>query len=274
MKYIFAFKHYNYAGWLIIHVDDLMKLELVCPNDYKQFCSGNFVVRKTINPFSAIALDQAYEQNNAIIKEIGGAVGLLSKDIDSALRRREVAGPEIYRLLEEYEQLYNITSNDNKGKRLEDYTEFQKTFFNDTQKSIFCFNKICNPFEENRLVVLDTGDVMNSDVETCLANLVERNEERYKEFYKHRLVTCDIPSTDTIKTYKLDLPGNVTTKSAKSTMQAAQLKSGEKFAKAATFSIPYGEEQVERVFSNEVTNFPSALTKGGSMHHSSKSADF
>ena len=34
-------------------------------------------------------------------------------------------------------------------------------------------------------MVLDTGGVMNSDVETCLANLLERNEERYKEFYKH-----------------------------------------------------------------------------------------
>ena len=61
-------------------------------------------------------------------------------------------------------------------------------------------------------MVLDIGDVMNGDVETCLANLLERNE-RYKEFYKHRLVMCDISITDTIKTYSLDLPGNIATKS-------------------------------------------------------------
>ena len=54
-------------------------------------------------------------------------------------------------------------------------------------------------------------------------------------------------------------------------MLATQLKSEEKFAKATTFSIPYREEQVKRVFSNEVTNFPSALTEGGPMYHSSKS---
>ena len=54
---------------------------------------------------------------------------------------------------------------------------------------------------------------MNGDAETCLANLLKRNEERYKEFYKHRLVIYDISITDTIKTYSLDLPGNVTTKS-------------------------------------------------------------
>ena len=164
---------------------------------------------------SAIAFDQAHEQNNAIIKGVGVAVGLLSKDMDSALRRWEVAGPEVCRLLEEYERLYNITCNINKRKHHEDYTEFQKTFFNDTQKLFFWFNEIRNPFEENRSVVLDTGDVVNSDVETCLANSLERNEERYKEFYKHRLVICNIRITNTIKTYKLDLPGNVTTKSGK-----------------------------------------------------------
>ena len=60
MKYNFAFNHYT--RWLTINVGDLMKLELVCPNVYKEFCSGNFFVRKTINPFSAIALDQAHEQ--------------------------------------------------------------------------------------------------------------------------------------------------------------------------------------------------------------------
>ena len=94
-------------------------------------------------------------------------------------------------------------------------------------------------------MVLHTGDVMNSDVEACLANLLEINEERYKEFYKHRLVIRDIPITDTSKTYKLDLPGNVTTKREKAQLQATQLKRKEKFAKAATFSMPYHEEQVK-----------------------------
>ena len=139
--------------------------------------------------------------------------------MDSALRRWEVAVPEVCRPLEEYERLYNITSNGNKGKPHEDYTEFQKIFFKDTQKLFFYFNEIRNSFEENRL------DVMNSDVEACHANLLERNKERYKEFYKHGLVICDIPITDTFKTYKLDLPGNVATKSEKAQLQATQLKS-------------------------------------------------
>ena len=86
-------------------------------------------------------------------------------------------------------------------------------------------------------MVLDTGDVMNSDVETCLANLLERNEEINKEFYKHHLKIFDIPITDTIKTYKLDLTGNVTTKSEKAQLQPTELKSEKTFAQATTFSI-------------------------------------
>ena len=61
MKYIFAFNHYNYARWLSLHVDDLLKLEYTCPDVYKEFCNGHFVISKTENPFSSIAIDQVHE---------------------------------------------------------------------------------------------------------------------------------------------------------------------------------------------------------------------
>ena len=101
MKIIFTFSHNNYTQWLTIHVDDAIKLELVFPYVHQEFCSVNFIVRKTINPFSAIALNQADEQNNTVITGVGSAVGLFSKDMDSALKRWEVARPEVCRLLEE-----------------------------------------------------------------------------------------------------------------------------------------------------------------------------
>ena len=49
------------------------------------------------------------------------------------------------------------------------------------------------------------------------------------------------------------------------------MKSKKKFAKAATFSLPFHEQQVKTVFSNEVTNVPFVLTELVSMYHSSKS---
>ena len=49
----------------------------MCPDVYKESCNGYFVVSKAENPFSSIAIDQAHKQNNAIIKRVGGTVGLL-----------------------------------------------------------------------------------------------------------------------------------------------------------------------------------------------------
>ena len=53
VKYIFALNHYNYARWL-----DLLKLEYTRPDVYKEFCIGHFVIIKTENLFSSIAIHQ------------------------------------------------------------------------------------------------------------------------------------------------------------------------------------------------------------------------
>ena len=79
-----------------------MKLLVVCPEIYQEFCAGDFVVQKYLNSFSSIALEQAHEQNNAVIKGVGKAAVLLSSGLDAALRRWEVAGLEVCELLPEY----------------------------------------------------------------------------------------------------------------------------------------------------------------------------
>ena len=85
---------------------------MTCPDVYDEFMLGNFVLQKTDKPFSAIALDQVHEQNNATIKGAGGVIDLFSSDIESALRRRDVAAPDICRLVSEYEQLCKVKGND------------------------------------------------------------------------------------------------------------------------------------------------------------------
>lgn len=51
--------------------------------------------------FSSVALDQAHEQVNAVVKGEGGAVGLTENP--SALRRWMIAGPEVARMVQEFE---------------------------------------------------------------------------------------------------------------------------------------------------------------------------
>ena len=55
------------------------------PSMAQEFKNGHFAVHKTEKKFSAIAIDQAHEQNNKIIKGDGGAIGLTEDP--SALRR-------------------------------------------------------------------------------------------------------------------------------------------------------------------------------------------
>ena len=67
----------------------------------KEFSAGKFVVTKTERKFSGLALDHAHEQNNDIVKNNGGAVGLTGNP--GALRRWAVAGPEMARLCNNFE---------------------------------------------------------------------------------------------------------------------------------------------------------------------------
>ena len=72
------------------------------PGVFAGFRKGRFVVKKTTHVFSGIAIDQAHEQNNA-------------------LRRWMVSGPEMARLIGEFEVStkkrnktdYDITSKGN-----------------------------------------------------------------------------------------------------------------------------------------------------------------
>ena len=61
---------------------------------HSEFLNGKFVVKKTAHSFSALAIDQAHEKNNASVKGDGGAVGLT--EYPAALQCWMVSGPEIF----------------------------------------------------------------------------------------------------------------------------------------------------------------------------------
>ena len=63
-------------------------------------------MNKTAKRFSAMAIDQAHEQNNAMVKGDGGAVGLTENP--NALRRWMLSGPEMARLVNEFEAGHGI----------------------------------------------------------------------------------------------------------------------------------------------------------------------
>ena len=71
VPYFFANNIVNYARWIPIHFRDMMSLEQQHPDVAREFHKGNFVIHKSRREYSALAIDQAHEQNNAVIKGDG-----------------------------------------------------------------------------------------------------------------------------------------------------------------------------------------------------------
>ena len=85
LPWFFALSHTNYACWLPVHLRDMSALQQTAPGVFLQFEKGLFTVHKSPRRFSAIAIDQAHEQNNGMVKGDSGTVGLAKNP--RALRR-------------------------------------------------------------------------------------------------------------------------------------------------------------------------------------------
>ena len=97
--WFFSMDHTHYSRWLPVHIRDNM----VCLKDthQSQFMQGHFTVQKTGYSLLSIALDQNHEQLNEIRKGFGGAKWLT--ETPGALQRWMIAGPEIERLINEFD---------------------------------------------------------------------------------------------------------------------------------------------------------------------------
>ena len=168
------------------------------PSVYEAFREGHFTVQLSGNTFSRVAVDQAHEQNNAKVKGDGGAIGLTENP--TALHRWMVAGPEMVRLLEEFESSKKSASY---NLHHEQTKHAQQSFFNDVKQLSDTIEKMGNPFADFSpdLVVLDTRDIMDPLVsDTVRRKLETLGEEQYQTFVNERLTGNTTLLTDPIKT--------------------------------------------------------------------------
>lgn len=56
VPWMFALDHTHYSRWLPVHIRDMMELSEKHPAILEEFHAGNFVVHKTSNKFSAMAI--------------------------------------------------------------------------------------------------------------------------------------------------------------------------------------------------------------------------
>ena len=132
IPYFFANNNVNYARWLPIHLRDMLSLEQHHPQLALEFQIGNFIIHKSDREFSSLAIDQAHEQANAVIKGDGGVIGV-TEDA-SALRRWMVAGPEVSHLVEQYEATSGVKGKAKCTKHHEQTVRDQKLFIEKVSK--------------------------------------------------------------------------------------------------------------------------------------------
>ena len=158
----------------------MMSLEQQHPEVAREFHTGNFVVHKSRREFSAIPIDQAHEQNNAVIKGDGGAVGLTEDP--GALWRWMVAGPELSRLIAGYEAMSGVKDAAISSKHHEQTLSAQRSFLEKAEALHTVLKEMGNPFQEDSagLLVLDTKNI----ADPALAELVGAHQHRGQEEFQ------------------------------------------------------------------------------------------
>ena len=150
IPWMFALDHVHYSRWLPFFVQNLKELPIRHQEVHKQFLAGKFTVQKTNRKFSSISDDQAHEQNNKIIKDDGGAIGILHSP--KALMRWMVGGPEVARMISQYNE--SMKDDPDSRSHHENTVAFEKRFRKDVRALVEAFEKEGNPFEEEDDVLL------------------------------------------------------------------------------------------------------------------------
>ena len=180
--YFFTNNNVNYARWIPIHLRDMICLEEQHPDLAKEFHKGNFAVRKSRREFSGMAIDQAHEQQNAVIKGDGGAIGLTEDPV--ALRRWMVAGPEVSRLVARYETVSGVKDDKNDSRHHEQTMSAQKSFHKKVKSFSDVVKEMGNPFQEESadLLVLDTKNVADPALAAMIGTLHQRGKDQFLSF--------------------------------------------------------------------------------------------
>ncbi len=270
--WFFALDHTNYARWLPVHLKDMTELSTMHPEVAKEFNNGKFTVQKTNRVFSAIATDHAHEQNNALIKGEGGAVGLT--DNPSALRRWMVAGPEVARVIEEFHNQQYHCGGEVTIHHHDQTSSVQDAFAKDVHSLISVMKELGNPFEEDStdLLALDTKEMSGHSSVDSVRNVRRIGQEQFQKFTEDRLIKRSSSLDEVIHRNNLKLFGCATEKKvSKGKHQLITLKNDVELFSRLFISCQTREGNLEEFFHYENQAFPPSLSDGGKLHFGVKS---
>ena len=262
----------HYARWLSVHLRDMLCIRTAHPDVYEQFVKGNFTVVKSNHKFSRIAVDQAHEQLNASLKGDGGAVGLTEND--AALCRWTVTGPEIVRLLEQFESVYLEDVHDTNHH--EQTHSFQCKFKQDVSRMLGVL-AVEVPFSTtsgNDVIALCSNVVADRSVAQTVKTAKVIGIDQFQKFFSERLsASANVSVMSPLPRNKLPL---FLFKPQKSTMTRSSLQLTSVKSDCHLFSRLYiacqtRDGNLDEFFRYENQAYPPSLSRGGSLYTGTKS---
>jgi len=215
-----------------------------------------------------MGIDQCHEQLNKIVKGDGGAIGLTEDD--DKLRRWTICGPEIARMVREFEDASVLRNVDSKDFRHHEETPgFQKRFKDHYQSLIEEFEKLGNPFlcegEDTDLIQLDTRDVMGEDIVETVNEIERLGKSQAETFITERIVERSCPIDAPIKKNKLQLFSTASKSSRQATSRAEKkdLQKDVKLFAQLYISTQVRGGDIQELFNHETRKEPPALAKDG-----------
>ena len=229
-------------------------------------------MHKSTRPFSAIAIDHAHEQNNAVVKGDGGAIGLTQNP--RALLRWMVAGPEIARTIDGFETacLGNHTGRDN-GRHHEHTTAVQVTFASEVQALVEVIEDLGSPFmeESGDHLVLDTRDIPDPAVVTTVRGIEKKGHDQYDSFVTGRLVDRTSPVSDTISKNSMPLFNRPSKRTpSKATHIITSLKSDCALFSRLYITCQTQDGHLDNFFKHENHAYPPSLSQLGKLQFGTK----
>ena len=185
-----------------------------------------------------MGLDQIHEQNNAIMKGMGGVSSSLNKVDESSIARWGLCIHKLASIVNESEETYSGSNHESQCHH-EDSAAFQKHFTADVKSLNPAL--VSNPFLLERLTVLNNHDIakFNDRVIEDIRVLEFNREKQSLEFWNNRLQIPKIPISEPINLNSYNLPGNYNIKSESEPVMSAVMMT--KFVEAQDqYSLYHG----------------------------------
>ena len=199
--------------------------------------------------------------SNAILTEYrygGGAVGLTANA--SAHLRWMVAGPKISTVIKSFEDL--LDNDTNCFQHHEQTRAAQQSFTKQVKAFVTVTKEMGNPFADlcDDLYVIDTKDVVDTNVVETLYQLENLKRQSYYEFVQDRLVTRTTSLFAPIKRNRLPLFSQPPTKTCSNKLQISSLKSDCSLFSRLYISCQARDGNLDDFFQHKNQSTPSSLS--------------